>query len=321
MIILVGGAGFIGHHLALTLKMAGKDVMILDPMIVNNKYAVMDDPKLAAIIAEREALLDQWKVPVISADARDYDMISHIFRHHKPHAVVHLAAISHIDRANKDPMSTFDHNLRTLENSLDASRATGCERFVFFSSSTVYGNFKKPVLDETEPCEPKGIYGSLKLAGELIVKAYGDVYGLPWTIIRPMAAYGSRCVSGRVTQKFIEQAIAGSPLKIEGDGSSRVDFTHIKDIVRGVILALGKPAAANQIFNITAGESMSLLELAEIVQKHFPKTEIEYGPPDPQRPRRGALSIEKAKELLGFEPKWRLAEGMADYIGWYRNAG
>lgn len=318
MILLIGGGGFIGHNLAVELKRSGREVIIVDPLIVNNKY-VLTDLRLQTIVAQREALLEYWKIPLITADARDYHLLSHIAGYYRPSAIVHLAAISHIDRANKDPFSTFDHNLRSLENSLDAAKAVRCGKFVFFSSSTVYGNFKKPVIDETEPCEPKGIYGSLKLAGELMVRAYGEVYGLPWAVIRPMAAYGSRCVSGRVTQKFIELAAEGKPLKIEGDGESRVDFTHVDDIIQGVVGTID--CGVSGIFNITAGESRSLKELAGIVQGHFPGVGLEYGPADPQRPLRGTLSIAKARSVLGYAPKWRLEEGMADYIRWYRDVG
>ena len=313
-IALIGGGGFIGHHLALRLR-PDHEVLIADPLTVNNKF-VVSDPSHARMIEERLDLMRGMDIPITYVDARDYDILSHTVGSWRPDVIVHLAAIAHIDRANKDPFSTFDHNLRTLENTLDLARSLECRQLVFFSSSTVYGDFKKAVVGETEPCNPKGIYGSLKYAGELMVKAYGDTYGLPWTIVRPCALYGPRCISGRVTQRFMEQAFAGEALTIQGAGT--IDFTYVSDLVDGVRRTIGNEAAMGEIFNITAGEGRSLEELVEIIQHNLGPVDIIRMEPDPQRPVRATMSIDKARRLLRYLPAYPLEEGMKAYIAWYK---
>lgn len=314
-ISLIGGAGLIGHNIALRMKSLGHDVLVVDSLSVNNKFTVTN-PAYHVMIDERLALLRAADIPLMAVDARDYQQLSHLLGSFKPDTIVHLAAVAHIDRSNKDPFNTFDHNLRTLENALDVAVSVGTSHFVFFSSSTAYGDFQKATVDETEPCNPRGIYGSLKYAGELITRAYGDVRGLPWTIIRPCALYGPRCVSGRVTQKFIEMARAGTPLHVDGDGSGKHDFTFIEDLVNGVERVLTVDAAKGEIFNITGGHARSIQELADIVTARYP-VEVNYGEPDPEKPSRGTMSNEKARNLLGYIPQFDLETGMQLYMNWY----
>ena len=323
-IALIGGAGFIGHHLALELK-KWHEPYVLDSLMVNNWCALQENraqpwgPRYLKFINQRMELLHEAEVPFKFCDARDYHGLSKAFRDISPEVVIHLAAVAHIDRSKKDPFSTFDHSLRTLENSLDASHAVGVKHFVYFSSSTVYGNFPKPTVNENEVTKPIGTYGSLKLAGELMVKAYHNDKGLDYTIIRPQALYGPRCVSRRVTQLFIENAIDGKPLSVEGDGSAAHDFTHVGDVVSGISEIINQRGnSLNQTFCLTAGAARTLKDLAEIVQGYIP-CEIHYGPPNPDKPSRGTMSVWKAKRLLGWKPKYHLESGMADYISWYRN--
>ncbi|MEE9149606.1 MAG: NAD-dependent epimerase/dehydratase family protein, partial [Candidatus Tectomicrobia bacterium] len=205
-IVLIGGAGFIGHNLALALADRGADVEIIDSLQVNNLlwFSSRDaDPQhrelYLRIINERLELLRKAGIPLHPQDARDYHALSRILGQIKPQVVIHLAAVSHAGRSNKDPYSTFDHSLRTLENALDYSRGN-IEQFIFFSSSMVYGNFLTEAVDEEHPLNAIGIYGALKVAGEKIVIAYQQVFDLPYTIIRPSALYGPRCVSRRVGQ-------------------------------------------------------------------------------------------------------------------------
>lgn len=321
-IALIGGAGLIGHNIALRMKRKGHDVLIVDPLQINNKYALLGNPIYSAMIDERLALLAHAKIPIMHVDARDYHQLCAVLGPWRPDKIVHLAAIAHIDRSNKDPFSTFDHNLRTLENTLDIARSLkyegGNPHVVFFSSSTAYGDFKAPVIDETEPCSPKGIYGSLKYSGELLVKAYAEIYRMDTTIVRPCALYGARCVSGRVTQKFVEKAHLGETLTVDGDGSAMNDFTHIADLVDGVERVLTNAAAIGETFNITTGEARSMTDLVAIIKSHFPNVRVTYGPSDPEKPSRGTMSIAKARALLGFTPKFSLERGMGEYIDWYK---
>jgi nucleoside-diphosphate-sugar epimerase len=324
-IALVGGAGFIGHNLALELVRRGAKVEVIDSLQVNNLLSLSTDYSdpfnrdlYINIVNQRLDLLRQHGVDLHPQDARDYHAMSRILSHIKPNVIVHLAAVSHANRSNKDPYSTFDHSLRTLENALDVARDF-VEHFVFFSSSMVYGNFKVPEVDEEQPLDPMGIYGALKVGGEKIVIAYQQVFGLPYTIIRPSALYGARCVSRRVGQVFIENAMRGLKLRVDGDGAERLDFTYIDDLVDGVCLTIEKPEEKNQIFNLTYGSSRPIGELLEITRHHFPEVEVERVERDKLMPERGTLSIDKARRLLGFQPKNPVDVGFPKYIEWYKS--
>ena len=324
-IALVGGAGFIGHTLALELKRRGAEVAVVDGLAVNNllHYLALpaDHPNkdlYIKIVHQRLEKLEAAGIPLHIQDAREYDELSRTLGEIEPQTVVHLAAIAHASRSNKDPMSTFGHSLRTLENSLDFARDSA-EHFVYFSSSMVYGNFLTPEVAEDHPTDPIGIYGALKLSGEKIVIAYEQVFDLPFTIIRPSALYGPGCVSRRVSQIFIESALVGDKLRVDGEGDERVDFSYIDDVVDGIVRTVENPAARNEIFNITAGGSRSLKELITIVQEHFPEVEVEYVERDALRPYRGTLSIDKAREKLGYEPQVMLEDGLDRYVAWYRD--
>jgi nucleoside-diphosphate-sugar epimerase len=323
-ICIVGGAGFIGHNLALYLSNLGNEVICIDNLMVNNLISVIgneDSLKFKSlnksIIDSRLDLLDKKNIPLIIADARDYHLISKTISKIKPDVIIHLAAVSHANKSNKDPFNTFDHSLRTLENVLDASRDS-IKQFIYFSSSMVYGNFEKEIVNEEEPCNPIGIYGALKLCGEKIVIAYNQVFKLPYTIIRPSALYGERCVSRRVGQIFIENAINNSEILIDGDGNEKLDFTYIKDLCIGVELAIKNKSSLNQIFNITYGESRSINELKDKLIEYFPNVKISYKDRDRLMPKRGTLSIEKAKKLLGYKPSYSIDVAYPEYIKWYK---
>jgi nucleoside-diphosphate-sugar epimerase len=144
------------------------------------------------------------------------------------------------------------------------------------------------------------------------------VFNLPYTIVRPSALYGERCVSRRVGQAFIENALRGIPLTINGDGTDALDFTYIGDLVQGITLCIEKPAARNQVFNMTFGGARSLNQMADIVKQAFPGIEVKYNPRDALMPERGTLSVEKARKLIGYEPQFPLEKGFVRYIDWYK---
>jgi len=323
-IVIIGGAGFIGHNLGIHLKKLGAEVVLIDSLAINNINSVIDNkdnlpnPDLALdFLYERLRLIKKENIKLIIQDARDYHALTKILHNIKPQIIIHLAAVSHSNRSNKDPYSTFDHSFRTLENALDCSK-NNVEQFIYFSSSMVYGNFNKKNVDEESNCNPIGIYGALKFSGEKLVIGYNQAFDLPYTIIRPSALYGERCISRRVGQIFIENAIQNKPIITDGDGSDKLDFTYIKDLVDGVAKSIESKNAINQIFNLTHGHGRAIKELIEILKESFPNIKIENKERDKLMPERGTLSIEKAKKLLNYKPSWKLEDGYREYINWYK---
>ena len=306
------------------LEKQGAQVTIIDSFQVNNFVSLiansdnLENPQLLlSILEERLRLILNSKINIKAVDVRDYQNISTVIENTQPDVLVHLAAISHSNRSNKDPFSTYDHSLRTLENSLDCYRKK-LKHFIFFSSSMVYGNFEKEMVDENTTCNPIGIYGSLKYAAEKIIKSYNQVFDLPYTIIRPSALYGERCISRRVGQIFIENALTNKEITINGDGTDKLDFTYITDLVEGVANIIDNPNSKNQVFNMTFGSSRSVNDLLEILKKSFPDVKVKYKEREKLMPVRGTLSMEKAKKILNFQPKWNIEDGYKQYIEWYR---
>ncbi len=326
-VLLIGGAGFIGHNLALSLKAKGANVAILDSLHVNNLLSLYDDvsaPKERTLyeymINERLSSLRNNNIDLFVEDGRDYHRMAKVFSIFEPEVVVLLAAVSHASRANKDPRTTLDHSFRTLENALDNSREK-VKQFIFFSSSMVYGNFESESVTETSSCNPIGIYGAVKLSGEKLVEAYGRVFDIPYTIVRPSALYGERCISRRVGQIFIENAIRGKDLVIAGDGKDKIDFTYIEDLIQGIELCISNNDSLGQIFNLTFGKAEEINSLATIVQNEFPGISVKHGERNPLVPERGTLDISKAKDVLGYNPSHDIEIGFKKYISWYLEMG
>jgi len=325
-VILVGGAGFIGHNLAIRLKQLGAQVTVLDSLMVNNYYHYLKlkhEPGVDVylkMIEQRLQLLTSRGIKVIEVDARDYKFINYLLCTIPCDTLVHLAAVAHADKSNKHPFNTFDHSLRTLENTLDTARTThnDINHFIYLSSSMVYGNFTSGQVTEETGCNPLGIYGNLKFCAEQIVKAYQQAFGLDYTIIRPSALYGERCVSRRVGQIFIEEALKGNPINITGDGSSSLDFTYVDDFVSGMVNVIENDASRNQTFNLTYGEARTIGQMADIIKQYFKNVEVNYIPKDRLTPDRGTLNVQKAKDLVGYSPQFPLEIGYPKYIEWYK---
>lgn len=333
-IALIGGAGFVGHHLA----QLDHEFLCVDHLQVNNLFGGSNgslgfiDQKYRPFIWERINLIEK---NLRFCDARDYHALSKALSDFKPEVIVHLAAVAHIDRADKDPRSAFYNSLEPLGNALDVARALEC-KFVYFSSSTVYGDFSQDVVDEDESLTPTRIYGRLKLAGEQMCRGYSETYDMPMTIVRPQALYGPRCVSRRVTQIFIEQARNQQPITIHGTGKDKHDFTYIGDLVEGMRLILG--ATSNpwcldadeneelrgfkaksrlcRTYNLTGESAVSVNVLADMVVERF-GGEITRVPADPTKPARGTMSCAKIRDELGYKPRFDIEKGMNLYMDWY----
>ena len=148
--------------------------------------------------------------------------------------------------------------------------------------------------------------------------AYNQIFDLPYTIIRPSALYGERCISRRVGQIFIENALFDKEIIINGDGSDTLDFTYIEDLVNGIKQVLINENSKNQIFNLTFGSARTISDMVRVLKEYFPKIKIKKTSKDKLMPDRGTLSIEKAKNLIGYNPSWELEKGYSKYIEWYK---
>jgi nucleoside-diphosphate-sugar epimerase len=187
-------------------------------------------------------------------------------------------------------------------------------RFVFFSSSFVYGNFKYYPADEDHPLQPIDVYGETKYLGECLVREFCTEYKIPFTIVRPSAVYGYGDANRRVVQLFLENAMNGQGIELYDAGHSAVDFTAIEDLVDGVWRVLSNPKADNEVFNITRGRGRAIEQLAAIVIRHFPNVGTRVKSDNQKRPNRGPLDIAKSRTLLGYNPQIDLEEGVARYI-------
>jgi nucleoside-diphosphate-sugar epimerase len=327
-VMLVGGAGFIGHHLALELRRHGVETMVVDNLMLNNLVANVSDAGLDPLrrqlyhdfLMQRFELMRGAKAVIRNADARSMVDLTEAFLEFTPTKVVHLAAIASAVDARKVPGVCFDLQLITLRNLLEACRIYRIvNQVAFLSSSTVYGDFETATVDESVRPRPRGIYANSKYMGERLVRTYADQYGIGVTVIRPSALYGERCVSRRVSQAFIENALMGKPLLLEGGGDGRLDFTHIEDLADGIVRALavhGGPGSTNT-FNLTFGDARTIADLGAIVKSVIPAAELKAVPRNEEKPVRGTLSTARAREQLDFQPKLPLEIGYRRYCEWY----
>lgn len=325
-VMLVGGAGFIGHNLAVDLRQYDVPVMVVDNLMLNNIVTNVTDTELDPLrrdlnhsfLMQRFDMMRDAGAEMFNADARNSSDLAEAFRQFRPTDVVHLSAIASAVDARKVPGLTFDLQLVTLRNALELSRTYMPDGHVMFlSSSTVYGDFDKPTVDETDRPRPRGIYANAKFMGERLMRTYTDQYNIATTMIRPSALYGERCISRRVSQAFIENALSGKPLLLEGGGSGRLDFTHISDLVDGMTRAIAVQHGSTNTFNLTFGNARTIADLAAIVKDVVPDAILEERPRDDNKPVRGTLSTQRAQDELGFVPKLTLEVGYRRYCEWY----
>lgn len=315
-VFLIGGAGFIGSNIAKLLVKDGWEVIIYDLFLSFIDPFVSDYDN---VLKERFKDIKD-KIVFERGDIRFQRQISSALQKHQPDVVVHLAATASAKESSLFPEEAASINSDGLINVLESLKfLDNIKRFVFTSSSFVYGNFQYSPADEVHPQNPIDIYGASKLAGEGLTKAYCAESDIPYTIIRPTAVYGFGDINRRVSQIFIENAFKRRPIVLHGGGVSRVDFTYVEDTAAGFLLAFSEPAGENEVFNIARGEGREIREYAAEVKKIFPDLDIRVEPSDLTRPERGSLDISKAKKLLGFTPRISLEEGIKRYVEDYRN--
>ena len=324
-VLLLGGAGFIGHNLALKLLQNGASVTIADSFNINNilnlqldTSSVQDASIYNSFLDERLSLLKQAGAHFKINNVSDRYQLSSILQH--DYDVVYLlAAVSHASRSNSFPVNALENGLVPLTNVVMELSERSDTRLVYLSSSTVYGHFTKLSVDEQDICNPFGMYAVLKHTGERLLQTTAEYSNLNFSVVRPSALYGERCISRRVSQIFLENAFAGRELIINGSTHEKLDFTYIDDLLSGLILAGIHEDARGEVFNITYGDAKPVMDLVEILKRYFPNLRYSVTDRNQATPIRGTLSNQKAKTILGFRPEWTLQDGYAKYIEWYIN--
>lgn len=319
--LITGGLGFIGSTLANTLI----SKKIVDKCILLDNFGSFINPLKSNYNDYRQKrLISGSKFIIERGDASNSQITLKLIQKYKPQFIYHTAALplAKIENLNATEASigSVDATRNLIENLnfiISNNKNYNFKRFLYFSSSMIYGDFKIKKIHENIEANPKEIYGTMKHAGEIITKGLCNYYNIPYTIIRPSAVYGPTDMNQRVSQIFIEKAIKEQKIFIQGK-DEKLDFTYIKDLVDGVILASIKKNGINNTFNITNGEGRSLLEFVKILKKYFPRLNYEITPRDNFRPKRGTLSILKANKLLGYKPKYSIEKGIKEYLNFLK---
>ena len=313
-ICVTGGAGFIGSYVIRRLLEEGHEVIMYDSFL-HYVYPIQRQHHYN-IDARMEGLYE--RCTVVRGSTQDVDFLTRSLREHKPTRIIHLAARPLAKMAIEHPEEALNAIVNGTMNLLQAARnIDGFERFVYVSSSMVYGNFKQIPAPESHPKDPMEVYGGLKLSGEVLTRVYTRLYDIDHTIVRPSAVYGPTDNNRRVIGIFLENALHGKKLVVNGP-ETPLDFTYVKDIAEGIILATLKPEAKNDTFNVTCGRSRTILEAARIIQELIPGTEIEVKEHEKNMPLRGALDTAHVCEKLGYQPQYQLEDGLREYLDYLR---
>jgi nucleoside-diphosphate-sugar epimerase len=310
-ILLTGGHGFIGHNIVRKLEDSEYTPIIYDSR--SDYDGLIDNEELFTLNQLRK---QQFSTNVIdyNKDILDDLFLNSTIKEHQPEIIIHLAAFPRAKVVLHNPQLGCDVILKGILNLLESARKNNVQRFVYISSSMIYGDFDSNPNLETASKNPIEPYGIMKLAGESLVKNYNRIYGLEYTIVRPSAVYGPRDVVDRVLSKFVVRAKNGDPMRINGAGL-KLDFSVVDEIADGIILAATKLGGVNETFNITRGLERPLYEAANIINDILgTKTPVIVEENDGKYPKRGALDITKARTLLGFDPKVNIEEGLKYYI-------
>lgn len=317
-IFLTGGAGFIGSFISKELIKEKDDVTIYDAFL---NFVDPSESNYENLLKLRLSDVRD-KVKIERGDIRHKDHLLRALQEYQPEIVVHLAALPIAKASNIHSEDAFGINLYGTVNVLESIRQVkSVKRFVYASSSMVYGNFEYSPADEEHPTKPIDVYGGTKLAGEVLTRAYGKRFNIEYTIIRPSAVYGPTDSNKRVSQIFVEDALKGKTLKLDGGGTTKLDFTFVEDTAHGFVLAMKSENAKDETFNITRGEGRSLKEFVDILKTLLPDIKTEITPVDKERPKRGALDISKARKLLGYKPKYSIEEGLKIYVDFVKKSG
>ena len=315
--LITGGLGFIGAHIAIDLL---KNKKVKRCILLDN-FGGYINPTKKNFYDFRKKRLDLIKNKIIErCDTNNFKSVFEIIKKHQPEIIFHTAALP---LAKLDNLNTDEAKIGSVDstvNILDAitllnkvEKKYKCKRFIYLSSSMVYGDFKTKQVNEKSPVNPKEAYGTMKLAGEIITKGISKLNNIPYTIIRPSAVYGPTDMNRRVSQIFVESDFKDKLIQIEGK-NEKLDFAFIEDLANGCVLAGTKEKGINQTFNITYGKGQTLYSYVINLKRFFPNLKFIIKPKDITKPSRGTLSINKARKLLNFNPKYNLKIGIKKYV-------
>jgi UDP-glucose 4-epimerase len=312
-VLVTGGAGFIGGHLAERFVRDGHDVVVLD------NFDPYYDVRLKEhnVEAGRAAAADgDGSYRLVEGDVRDASVVADLVA--ETDCVYHQAAQAGV-RADIDPQKYHEVNVDGTLNVLEAARETDLRRIVLASSSSVYGTAQYLPYDEAHQTKPVSPYGASKLAAERYGMVYADRYDLPVVALRYFTVYGPRMRPGMAISNFVSRCANGEPPEIYGDGSKTRDFTFVEDIVSVNRTLLESDAADGETMNVGSGGTITIEELAETVRDAMaPELDLIYTEGYDVDAEHTHASVEKAGELLGYEPTRTIEEGVAEFVEWYR---
>lgn len=313
-ILVTGAAGFIGHNVVRFLEQDGHEIFGIDN---RTNYGFIPEDELEYLFKERTRRMRTF--PLVG-DIRNGSDIKQRVGVFNIKTIVHLASFPRQKVVEQNPALASEVMATGLINLLEAARTHNIKRFVYISSSMVYGDFENDV-DEDAPCNPIGQYGIMKYMGEQLVKDYARRYGFEYVIIRPSAVYGEYDVEDRVVSKFMLGAMRGETLKVKGAGEV-LDFTYVEDAAMGIAQSTTSKLAANKIYNITRSDTKltTLLEAAELAIAIAGKGNLEVLDRDLSFPKRGRLNINRAVQELGYNPQVNVEEGFRRYYDWFQRA-
>ena len=312
-ILVTGGAGFIGSHLVEKLLADRHQVAILDDF--NDYY----DPRIKheniAAVAKDIALHQ--------VDLRDDMAVRNLFHREKFDAIVHLAARAGVRPSIAHPQLYYDTNVSGTLHLLEAARMTGLQRFIFASSSSVYGVCKTvPFSEDFHLTQTISPYAATKIAGEFLCSTYAHLYQMRTVALRYFTVYGPRQRPDLAIHQFTRRIEAGEPINQFGDGRTRRDYTYIDDIIQGTVAALGYDGPLFDIFNLGENETIPLRDLIAAIETALnKKAAIKELPEQPGDVPLTCADIGKARKLLGYNPKTPFREGLPKFVEWFRALG
>lgn len=310
-VFVTGGAGFIGSHLCESLLKTGHQVVSLDNF----------DPFYDPEIKERNVagLAGNRNFRLLRGDIRDRQVLRDVFRDHDVDAVVHLAAKAGVRPSIQHPVEYMDVNVNGTAALLEAMREAGVRRFVFGSSSSIYGNQEKMPFSETDDVSaPISPYAASKRSGELLAYTFHHLYGMEVACLRFFTVYGPRQRPDLAIHKFTRLALAGKPIPLYGDGLTRRDYTFVEDITGGILRLLDTPAWGFEIFNLGNGRPITLLDMVHAIEQALDKKlEINYMDKQPGDVEQTHADIGKAEAFFGYRPAVGFPEGVRRFVEWY----